>query len=147
MISFLMDNLWIVVTGICLAIVYFYFKKQNSKEISSYFLKDKKTLRQAKISEIKSISHDTIKITMDFPDIYSTLGLPLGTPSFISKPRTACASSRKRRPRQRHQPTLHACEQSGRNGDGSFRGEGVQAHRQVPARRPNESVSGGSESG
>lgn len=79
MLTILSENLWMIATTLCLLMVYFYFRKPKSSDMTSFFLKDRKTLRYAKVSEIKSLSHDTIKVTLDFPDIYSTLGLPLGT--------------------------------------------------------------------
>ena len=42
------------------------------------FLKDSATLCETKVSKNQKISHDTIKLTLDLPNINSELGLPLG---------------------------------------------------------------------
>lgn len=65
-----------LVTLLVLVVAYFKFLRNKSKNL--VFLKDKDTLRATTVSSIKKISHDTIKITLDFPNINCELGLPLG---------------------------------------------------------------------
>ena len=49
------------------------------------FLKGPSVKKNCKISQKDYISHDTIKLTLDLPDISTELGLPLGNIHIINK--------------------------------------------------------------
>jgi hypothetical protein len=82
MLQLISDNLWMILTTVIVIIAVLYYKSSSNIETRSIFLKDKNSLRKTIVSGIENVSHDTIKLTLDFPNIYSELGLPLGI--FIS---------------------------------------------------------------
>lgn len=84
------DNLFIILTTTFVFLVVLYYKSRQNVETKSIFLKDGNSLRKTTVSKIENISHDTIRLTLDFPNIFSELGLPLGIIFFEIISRTTC---------------------------------------------------------